>query len=53
MSKAEIDEVVIVGGSTRIPWVKNWLKEYFEKDELYEQIDADEGVAYGAALLAG
>ena len=53
MGKNEIDEVVIVGGSTRIPWVRDWLKEYFEKDELCETVDADEGVAYGAALLAG
>ena len=53
MSRDEIDEVVIVGGSTRIPWIKQWLKEYFEIDSLHETLNADEGVAYGAAIMAG
>ena len=53
MSREEIDEVVIVGGSTRIPWVKQWLKNYFEIDRLHETLNADEGVAYGAAIMAG
>mmetsp|Transcript_35066 Transcript_35066/g.46151 ORF Transcript_35066/g.46151 Transcript_35066/m.46151 type:complete len:374 (+) Transcript_35066:419-1540(+) len=53
MSKSEIDKVVIIGGSTRIPYVKEMLKLYFDIDELCETVNPDEGVAYGAALLAG
>ena len=53
MTKEEIDKIVIVGGSTRAPWIKKWLKEYFETDVLYETINADEGVAYGATMMAG
>ena len=53
MEKEEINNVVVVGGSTRIPWVKQWLKDYFEVENLYESINADEGVAYGAAMMAG
>ena len=30
----DIDEIVLVGGSTRVPRVKEWLKEYFNKDEI-------------------
>ena len=53
MSKDEIDEIVIVGGSTRTPWVRQWLKDYFMVDDLNEGLNADEGVAYGAAIMAG
>ena len=50
LETAEIDDIVIVGGSTRTPWVKKWLKEYFNVSRLFESLDADEGVAYGATL---
>lgn len=53
MEVDEIDEIVIVGGSTRIPLIKEWLKEYFNTDRLHETLNADEGVAYGAAIMAG
>ena len=53
MKADEVDEIVIVGGSTRTPWIKQWLKDYFKFDRLHEALNVDEGVAYGAALMAG
>jgi heat shock protein 5 len=50
MKREDIDEVVLVGGSTRIPYIKDQLKEYFQK-ELNDHIDPDVTVAYGAASI--
>lgn len=56
LEKSSVDEIVLVGGSTRIPKVQSLLKDYFGK-ELNNSINPDECVAYGAtvqaALLAG
>jgi L1 cell adhesion molecule like protein len=52
MSKGQIDEVVLVGGSTRIPRVQELLKEFFGGKELCKSINPDEAVAYGAAVQA-
>jgi len=52
MSKSEVDEVVLVGGSTRIPGVQSLLREYFDGKELCNSIDPDEAVASGAAIQA-
>jgi molecular chaperone DnaK len=52
LSKNKIDEIILVGGSTRIPAVKNLLKNIFEKD-LNETVNPDEVVAMGAAIQAG
>ncbi len=49
---SEIDEIVLVGGSSRIPYVRKALKEFFGK-ELSEAIDPDKAVTYGAAIYAG
>jgi heat shock protein 5 len=49
VKKEDIDEVVLVGGSTRIPKVQQLLKEYFGK-EPSKGINPDEAVAYGAAV---
>jgi chaperone protein DnaK len=51
IGKAQIDEVVLVGGTTRIPKIQNLLKEYFGKDPC-TGINPDEAVAYGAAVQA-
>ena len=51
MSKSEIDDIVLVGGSTRIPKVRQLLKEFFGKDSKMD-INPDEAVAYGAAVQA-
>ena len=52
LSKAQIDEIVLVGGSTRIPKIQQLLSEYFNGKELCKSINPDECVAYGAAVQA-
>merc|ERR1711935_839814 len=52
ISKAGVDEIVLVGGSTRIPKVQNLLSEFFNGKELCKSINPDEAVAYGAAVQA-
>lgn len=52
MEKDDIDEVVLVGGSTRIPRVKSLLEEYFQGKTLNTSINVDEAVAVGAAIQA-
>jgi len=53
MSKSEIDEIVLVGGSTRIPKVQTLLKDYFNGKEPNRGINPDEAVAFGAAVQGG
>ena len=48
--KNEIDEVVLVGGSTRIPKIQELIKDYFNGKEPNRYINPDEAVAYGAAI---
>jgi L1 cell adhesion molecule like protein len=48
----QIDEIVLVGGSTRIPKVQQLLSEFFGGKELNKSINPDEAVAYGAAVQA-
>ena len=52
VSKADVDDIVLVGGSSRIPRVQQLLKEYFNGKELCNSIHPDEAVAYGAAVQA-
>lgn len=52
VSKSEVDDVVLVGGSSRIPRVQALLKEFFAGKELCQSIHPDEAVAYGAAVQA-
>merc|ERR1712202_12203 len=52
MDKASIDDIVLVGGSTRIPKVQKLLQEFFNGKELNKTINPDEAVAYGAAVQA-
>lgn len=52
MDKASIDEIVLVGGSTRIPKIQNMLSDFFGGKELNKTINPDEAVAYGAAVQA-
>ncbi|RTG80999.1 heat shock 70kDa protein 1/2/6/8 [Schistosoma bovis] len=49
MDKAQIHEIVLVGGSTRIPKVQKLLQDFFNGKELNKSINPDEAVAYGAA----
>jgi len=50
--KSRIDEIVLVGGSTRIPYIQNMIKEFFNGKEPCKSINPDEAVAYGAAVQA-
>merc|ERR1719313_2392632 len=50
MDKGQIHEVVLVGGSTRIPKVQSLLQDFFNWKELCKSINPDEAVAYGAAV---
>jgi heat shock protein 1/8 len=52
MSKSQVDEVVLVGGSTRIPKIQEMLSEFFNGKELCKSVNPDEAVAYGAAVQA-
>ena len=52
LSKSNIDEIVLVGGSTRIPKIQQLLSEFFNGKELCKSINPDECVAYGAAVQA-
>ena len=52
LSKKDIDDIVLVGGSSRIPKIQEMIKNYFNGKELCKNINADEAVAYGAAYQA-
>lgn len=52
MTKADIDEIVLVGGSTRIPRVRQMLTGFFGRRNLIVPSEVDEGVASGAAIQA-
>merc|ERR1719299_228964 len=51
--KSDIQELVLVGGSTRIPKVQQLLKDYFDGKEPNKGVNPDEAVAYGAAVQGG
>jgi heat shock protein 5 len=53
VSEADIDHVVLVGGSTRIPKIQQMLSEFFDGKEISKSINPDEAVAYGAAIQGG
>ncbi|XP_058633148.1 endoplasmic reticulum chaperone BiP-like isoform X1 [Onychostoma macrolepis] len=53
LSKSDIDDIVLVGGSTRIPKIQQLVKEFFNGKEPSKGINPDEAVAYGAAVQAG
>lgn len=53
LKKSDIGEIVLVGGSTRIPKVQQLLKDYFDGKEPCKGVNPDEAVAYGAAVQGG
>jgi len=53
ITKKDVDEIVLVGGSTRIPKIQQLVKEFFNGKEPSRGINPDEAVAYGAAVQAG
>ena len=52
MSKDQVHDIVLVGGSTRVPKIQQLLREYFNGKELCQSVNPDEAVAYGAAVQA-
>ncbi|XP_026398402.1 heat shock cognate 70 kDa protein-like, partial [Papaver somniferum] len=52
MNKSSVHQILLVGGSTRIPKVRSLLQEFFDGKELCKNINPDEAVAYGAAVQA-
>ncbi len=52
IDKSQVDEIVLVGGSTRIPKIQKMVSEFFNGKELNKSINPDEAVAYGAAIHA-
>merc|ERR1712151_809562 len=53
LKKSEVDEIVLVGGSTRIPKVQQLIKDFFDGKDPSRGVNPDEAVAYGAAVQAG
>lgn len=53
IEKSKVDEIVLVGGSTRIPRIQKLLSDFFNGKKLEKSINHDEAVAYGAAVQAG
>ena len=53
IEKSKVDEIVLVGGSTRIPRIQKLLSDLFNGKKLEKSINPDEAVAYGAAVQAG
>merc|ERR1712070_689559 len=53
LKRSEIDEIVLVGGSTRIPKVQQLIKDFFNGKEPNKGINPDEAVAFGAAVQGG
>lgn len=53
LPKTDIHEIVLVGGSTRIPKVQTLVRDFFDNKEPHTDINPDEAIAYGAAIQAG
>lgn len=53
LKKTDVDEVVLVGGSTRIPKIQELIQKFFDGKKLNRDINPDEAIAYGAAVQAG
>jgi endoplasmic reticulum chaperone BiP len=53
LDKSEVHEIVLVGGSTRIPKVQELVRAFFDDKEPHTDINPDEAIAYGAAIQAG
>merc|ERR1712216_268159 len=52
INKSDVDDVVLVGGSTRVPKIQSLLEQFFDGKELNRSINPDEAVVYGAAVQA-
>ena len=52
LTEEKISQIILVGGSTKMPMIKTFLKNHFEKAKINDSINPDEAVAYGATLMA-
>lgn len=52
METDEITDILLVGGSSRLKWVRSWLSKYFGGKELNDSVHPDEAVAIGATLMS-
>lgn len=52
MTRDDVDEVILVGGSTRIPRIQQILADYFSAEKVCNSVNPDEAVAVGAAIMA-
>ena len=52
LSKTEINEILLIGGSSRIPKIRKMISDFFQKKKLNQTINPDEAIAYGAAIEA-
>lgn len=52
MDKVSVDDILLVGGSTRIPKIQSLLQKFFDGKELTKSVNPDEASAYGAAIQA-
>ena len=52
LNRSKVDEIVLVGGSTRIPMIQHMVSNFFDKKDLNKSLNPDEAVAYGAATQA-
>ena len=52
ITRKDISQIILVGGSTKLPMVKSFLKNYFKNSKINDSINPDEAVAYGATLMA-
>ena len=50
IGKKEIHEVLLIGGSTRIPYIQKMVSDYFDGKVLNKSVNPDEAVAYGASI---
>lgn len=52
MEAEEVTDILLVGGSTRLKWVRSWLSDYFGAEKLNYSVNPDEAVAIGATLMS-
>jgi len=52
ITKQEIDEIILVGGTSRVPRVQKVLTDYFDSKSLNKSLNMDEAIAYGATIKA-
>jgi molecular chaperone DnaK (HSP70) len=50
LKKSDIDDIILVGGSTRIPKIQELIKDFFNGKQLNDKINPDEAVAFGATV---